>query len=299
MSLADWLRLVGLSILWGGSFIFAKIALRDVQPLTIVLYRVGLAALALHIAVLLVGERVPLSGPVWVAFLAMGLTNNVIPFSLIFWGQRYVDSGLAAILVATTPFFTMIFAQFLTSDERPKATGFAGIALALVGIAVLTGSSLNVQTDNLQVLANVGLLAAAVSYGFASVFGRRFRTLGVSPLGTAAGQLTASTVMMAPLVMMFDTPWARPLPGLLSWGVLSALAILSTACGYLLYFRLLSSSGATNVTLVTILVPVTTVVGGVAFLGESPQPSWGIGMLFIAVGMAVIDGRLVRIILRN
>jgi len=286
----EWVLLLVLSVLWGGSFFFAKVAVAEIPPLTVVLGRVAVAAAALWLAVRATGRRVPRDGAVWAAFFAMGALNNLIPFSLIFWGQTQIASGLAAILNATTPLFTVVLAHLLTTDERMTRNRLAGVLTGFAGVVLMVGPAA-LPGLGLSVLAQLAVLAAAVSYAFAGIFGRRFRRLGVAPMVTAAGQVSATTVMMIPLVLLVDRPWTLVPPGALALGAVVALALLSTAVAYVIYFRLLASAGATNLALVTFLIPVSAILLGTLVLGERLDLRHFGGMLLIGLGLAAIDGR--------
>ena len=287
MGPTEWLLLVGLSVPWGGSFFCSEIALAELPPFTVVLGRVGLAAAALAIVVLASGQRPPRSLRLWGAFVAMGVLNNVIPFSLIIWGQTAIAGGLAAILNATTPLFTVVLAHLLTPDERMTPGRLSGVFLGLGGVAVMIGPTL--AGLGVAVVAQLACLAAALSYALAGIFGRRFR--GTPPLITAAGQTGASTLLILPLALIVDRPWTLPPPGPVTWAALIALALLGTALAYLIYFRVLAVAGATNLLLVTFLIPVSALVLGIAILGERPAPGHIAGMALIALGLAAIDGR--------
>ena len=256
MGTAEWGMLVALSVLWGGSFFFVGVAVTALPPLTIVALRVGLAALALNLVVLAMGRRMPGGVRVWAAFLAMGLLNNVVPFSLIVWGQTQIASGLASILNATTPLFTMLVAHAMTGDERMSAGRLGGAMVGFAGVAVMIGPDA-LRGIGADLLAQLAVLGAAVSYAFAGVFGRRFARAGVEPLSAASGQVTASALVLAPLALAVETPWALPAPGAAVWGAVVGLALLSTALAYVLYFRILARVGATNLLVVTLLIPVS------------------------------------------
>ncbi len=288
MGPTEWALLVTLSALWGGSFFFSKVALRELSPLTVVLGRVGLAAVALNALVLLTGGRMPRSPRLWAAFLAMGVLNNLIPFSLIFWGQTRIASGLAAILNATTPLFAVIVAHLLTRDERLSINRLLGVCCGVVGVAIMIGPEL-LRGVGAQVVAEIAVLGAALSYAFAGVFGRRFR--GLPSLVTATGQVTATTAMMLPLALLADRPWRLAPPATATWGALLGLALLSTAVAYIIYFRLLAAAGATNLLLVTLLIPVSALLLGTLILGERLDGRVFAGMAAIGLGMAAIDGR--------
>jgi drug/metabolite transporter (DMT)-like permease len=291
MSLLDWSLLLALSLLWGGSYFFVGIAVKALPPFTIVLLRVALAAGALHVVLRLTRTQMPRDGGTWAAFFGMGLLNNAIPFSLIVWGQTQIASGLASIFNATTPLFALVVAHLLTHDERLSKGRFVGILLGLAGVVVLIGPDALTGLDK-DVLAQIAVLGAALSYGCAVTFGRRFKRMGVPPLATAAGQVTASSVMLLPVALMVDAPWRLALPGLSVWGAVVGLALLSTALAYVVFFRILASAGAINLSLVTFLIPVSAILLGSVFLGERLQPMDFVGMALIGLGLAAIDGRL-------
>ena len=284
MALRVWLWLLSLSVLWGGSFFFAKVAVGELGPFTVVFARVALAALALALVVPL-RRHAP-----WPAYFAMGFLNNALPFSLIFWGQTEIGSGLASILNATTPLFTLVVAHVLTADEKIDRTKVAALLVGLLGVVVLIGPSALVGSSTLW--GQAACLAAALSYAFAGIYGRRFRRLGIAPTEAAAGQVTASAVLILPIMLVIDRPWMLPAPSLTVWLALGALALLSTALAYVLYFRILAAAGATNLLLVTFLIPVPAILLGAMVLGERLEPRHYAGMALIGLGLAVIDGRI-------
>lgn len=293
MTPLEWTMMLALATVWGGSFFFNGIAVREVPVFTVVVFRVALAAIILLIIMRLRGERMPRGRRVWTAFFCMGLLNNAIPFSLIVWGQQHIASGVASILNASTPLFTVVLAHFLTSDERMTPGKFAGVLIGFAGVAVMIG--LDALRDlGTGIIAQLLCLAGAVSYAFAGIYGRRFRAMGVSPMGTATGQVVASSLIMLPLVMMLDRPWTLPSPSLTAIAALIGVAAISTALAYVLYFRILATAGATNLLLVTFLIPVSAILLGTSFLGESLLPRHFAGMVLIGVGLAAIDGRLWR-----
>lgn len=290
--------LLTLSVLWGGSFFFVGVLVDDLPPFTIVVLRVGLAALALHVLLMVQGDPLPGGAKLWGAFFAMGVLNNLIPFSLIVWGQGYIASGLASILNAMTPIFTVLVAHALTEDERLSPRRLIGVVAGLIGVAVMIGPEV-LHGLGTQVMAQVAILGAALSYAFAGVYGRRFKGLGIKPLHTATGQVSASTLMLIPLALWVDEPWTLDMPGGKTWASMVGLAVLSTSLAYILYFRILATAGATNVLLVTLLVPVSAILLGVAFLGEVLDGKSLAGMGMIAIGLAVIDGRLLKLLKKD
>lgn len=291
MALRVWIWLLTLSVLWGGSFFFAKVAIGELGPFTVVFARVGLASLALNIVLVMTGANLFRPGTPWSAYFGMGLLNNVLPFSLIFWGQTEIASGLASILNATTPLFTLIVAHALTPDEKIDRTKILALLAGLGGVTILVGPDALAGDSGLW--GQLACLGAALSYAFAGVYGRRFRSLGVKPLEAAAGQVTASTVLILPIMLIVERPWLLPsAPTAAVWGALVGLALLSTALAYVLYFRILAAAGATNLLLVTFLIPITAILLGAIVLGEQLEPRHFAGMALIGVGLALIDGRI-------
>ncbi|KAF0104920.1 MAG: ABC transporter membrane spanning protein [Rhodospirillaceae bacterium] len=294
MSLRIWIWLVSLSVLWGGSFFFAKVAVAELRPLTVVFGRVALAAFALNLSLWLTGQSLFRRETPWATFMIMGLLNNLIPFGLIFWGQTQIASGLASILNATTPLFTLVVAHLATRDEKMNAAKPAALLIGFAGVTVLVGPDL-LFGDLLGSMGQLACLGAAFSYALAGVYGRRFQAMAVSPLQAASGQVTASTLLILPIMLIVDRPWLLPaVPGATTWAALAGLALLSTALAYVLYFRILAVAGATNLLLVTFLIPVTAILLGALILGEQLQLRHFAGMILIGLALAAIDGRMAR-----
>jgi len=291
MDASEWGMLVALSLLWGGSFFFIGIAVKELPPVTIVTLRVSLAATALLIVCRIMGLHLPRQWSVWRAFFGMGLLNNIIPFCLIVWGQTHIASGLASILNATTPLFTVIVAHFLTADEKMTGNKLAGVLIGFAGVATMIGpAAFGGAISGLW--GQIAILGAAISYSFAGIFGRRFKAMGVPPLMTATGQISSSTLMLIPAALLIDKPWTLAMPSLGTWGALIGIALLSTALAYLIFFRILATAGATNLALVTFLIPVSAILLGSLILGEQLEIKHFAGMAMIAAGLAAIDGRL-------
>jgi drug/metabolite transporter (DMT)-like permease len=290
MSGLEWMMLIGLAALWGGAFFFNAIAVKELPVFTVVVARIALAALVLLAALKIAGIRMPVGRSVWLAFFGMGLLNNAIPFSLIVWGQQHIASGAASILNASTPLFTVVLAHVMTPDEKMTRGRLFGVIAGLVGVAIMIGSDA-VQALGTSVIAQLACVAAAVSYAFAGIFGRRFRAMNVAPMATATGQLVASSILLVPVMLAIDRPWSLSMPAAQTTSALIAIATLSTALAYVLYFRLLATAGATNLLLVTFLIPGGAILLGTVFLGEALQPRHAAGMAMISLGLAAIDGR--------
>ena len=278
-----------LAAVWGGSFFFGEVALREVPPLTLTLHRVIWAVPILVLIVLFKGISVPRSPRIWGAYLVMGALNNAIPFSLIFWGQTQIESGLVSILNGTTAMFAAVVAGLLLPDEPLTAKKVIGAGLGIAGVAFIMGPSA-LTNFNLSNLAQLAILGATLSYAFAGVWGKT-ALAGQLPLMNALGMLIGSTVLMIPIVLVFDG-----LPNLaLSlgvWGALIGMAVLSTALAYFLYFAILVRAGAANLLLVTLLIPPVAIGLGAVFLDERIGIEAWIGFAIIGLGFAVTDGRL-------
>jgi drug/metabolite transporter (DMT)-like permease len=290
----DWAMLLGLALAFGSAFFFVHLGLRSFGPISVGLGRVSMAAIVLTSVALLRGRRFPVEASTLLSLLVMGALNNAIPFSLISWSQMRIDSGLAAILNATTPIFTVLLAH-LAGDERLSARRLAGVLFGFAGVAVLIGPEALTRFDPTD-LAEVAILGAACSYAFAGLWGRRFRALPVEI--AAAGMLIGSSLILLPIALLFEHPWqVRPRAD--SVMAIAALAIIGTSIAYLLYFRLLARVGPTNLLLVTFLLPVVALALGALFLGERIHPVELTGLLLIMAGLAAIDGRVMTLFVRR
>ncbi|MCP3399623.1 DMT family transporter [Bradyrhizobium sp. CCGB20] len=290
-----WWLLGGLSILWGGSFFFNGAALRELPPLTLVLLRVALGAAMLLPLLRLQGITFPKGMAGWTPFVAIGLLNNVIPFSLIVIGQTFIPSGLASILNATTPLFTVLV-MAAAREQALQTQRVAGVALGLAGVIILRGWG--IETRDGQGFGILLCLGGAFSYGLAALAARRLLK-DSPPLGTATFQLMASTVMMAVVAGTVEQPWHLPMPGLTTWLAVLGLAGLSTALAYIVFFQIIRRSGATNVMLVTLLNPVTAILLGWLVLGEPISAREIAGAVVIGSALLVIDGRILNLLRRK
>jgi len=288
MSLRAWTLLLTLALVWGSTFVFAERALIELPAILVAWGRVATGALFLVLMLGAAGQSWPRGWARWRHYLAMGFLNNALPFTLIFAGQVELGAAAAAILNATTPTFTVLLAHAATRDERLTAGKAAGALLGFLGVALLIG---------LKQLSGVGaaigpallVLAGALSYAVAGLYGRRFR--GEPPLVTATGQVVSSTLLLAPVALLWAEPWHLPVPSATALLCVLGLGLLCTAIAYRLYFRILALAGATNLLLVTLLLPPATMGLQVLLLGRPvgwPELS---GFAVIALGLAAIDGR--------
>ncbi|MGN6779113.1 DMT family transporter [Rhizobium sp.] len=291
MSASDWGQLVLLGALWGGSFFFAHIAVAEIPPLALVLYRVSIAALVLHVWVRLRNISFAPAIARSASFVGLALLNNIIPFSLIFSGQTEIGAGLASVLYATTPLWTVLVANLLTADEKLSASKLAGVALGITGAAIMIGPGLFANLGG-PTWAKLAIIGAAISYAFAAVFAKRFRDM--KPVVVAAGQLSASAIVMVPIVLLLYHPSEIVSTNISIWLSIGTLAIVTTAFAFILYFNLIASAGATNASLVTLLVPASAIILSTAFLGERLEPYEFLGLALIVSSLVVVDGRLLR-----
>jgi drug/metabolite transporter (DMT)-like permease len=290
MGARDWTRLLVLSVLWGGSFLFIGVAVKEIPPLLIVTARVGLAAATLWVTLKLTGVAPPKGAAVWRAMVGMALLNNVVPFSLFAWAQSHIAASVASILNATTPLFLVVATHVVTADEKATGGRLFGVLAGFAGVAVMLGAAPTLSSGT-EILAELACLGAAACYAASNIYGRRFARLNVAPLAIAAGQTSVSFAIMVPVMLVVVQPWTLAPASPLAWLCVVALAVPSTALAYVLFFRILASAGATNLGLVTFLIPVTAVLLGVTLLGEELAMRHVAGMALIALGLAAIDGR--------
>jgi len=286
----DWGMLIVLSIFWGGSFLFVGIAVSDFPAITLAFLRVIIGTVFLWLVLISMRLKMPTKPQLWASFFVMGALNGAVPFTLIAWGQSHVASGVASILIAVTPLFAVVGAHFATTDERMTAGRLAGVLAGLFGVIVLIGPEALVGFGS-GLLGQIAIILAAVLYASASIYGRRFSKQGIPPLVVATGQVSTANVMLLPLVLLIDKPWQLAAPSALSWAAIGSLGIISTGVAYLIYFRVLATAGATNLMLVNFLVPVTAIVLGILVLNEVLLTQHIAGMLLIAAGLALMDGR--------
>ena len=288
LGITEWMLLVGLSILWGGSYLFMKLAVLTVPLFAIVLGRVSIAALALLIVLTISGTGIPKGRRIWLAFFGMGIFNNVIPMSLIVFSQNSISVGLASILNSITPLFTILVAHMTTNDERLTFRKLVGISFGFMGVVMLMGPEL-VDNFGVAALGEWACLGAALSYACANTFGRRFVQLGTKPMQTAFGQVVASTVILAPLVIVVDQPWTISDPGFLPVLSILALGLFCTALAYVIYFQILARSGATAIALVTFMIPPSAILMGWLALGEQISSQDFLGLSLIGVGLFSVN----------
>jgi drug/metabolite transporter (DMT)-like permease len=295
--------------LWGTSFLFIKIVVSEVGPLTLVTGRLAMATILMWAILLLRGERPPRSWTRWRGYALLGLLNGALPYSLISWGEQYIPSGWAALLQSTTPLFTILLAHFLTDDDRVTGEKIFGVLLGFAGVGLLMWPEVRggISASLWGLLAIVG---SSVSYAAAAIYARE-RFGGQSPMVSSAGQFTMGLAFILPLSLALEQPfalapswrtlaswaadgviWSHGMALLPSWPALvswAGLAILGTVIAYAIYFYLIQRTSATFVTMTTYIVPINGLILGALLLGESISPT-----LLISLGLILGGVLLVR-----
>lgn len=285
-----WLELFLLSAIWGASFLAIRIALDEISFLWVVAHRVGWAALILWIIAILRREALPGSLRLWGACFVMGLLNNVIPFSLMAWGQQHIETGLTSILNATTAIFAVLVAAMVFADERLTARRAFGVGLGFLGVATAVGIA-SLAAFDLRSASQVAVLAGALSYAFAGAWARR-KLSGLSPIVAAAAMLTGSTLMAWPAAWIMDGAPDLSL-STRTWSSIAYYSVAATAVAYLLYYRILAMAGSGNLLLCTLMIPPVAILLGALVLGEALAPRAFLGFAILSVGLLVLDGRIV------
>ncbi len=284
MGLREWSLILILSIIWGSSFLFMGILIKELPPLTITALRLSLAALALN----LIPKERTLKFP-WRELFILGLTNSTIPYALILWGQVYIASSLASILNSTSPFLTSLLAHFLTEDEKLTKNKVSGVIIGFSGTLLMLGPDA-LRSDS-DLVGQLMVLSGVLCYSYATVFAKKLYGV-LSPLAIASGQLITAALTSLPLAIILEKPWTLPNPSASAWASLMGLSFISTALAYVIFFEVLGSSGATQVNLVTLLIPVTATLLCTTLLGEVLECRNLLGMVIILTGLSIVDGRL-------
>ena len=288
MSPFAWAELFLLALIWGGSFLSIRVALDELGPLTVVAHRVVWATLLLWAYVMLRGLAVPRDPGLWVGFLGMGLLNNVIPFSLMAWGQQYIETGLTAILNAGTAMFGVLAAAVFLADERLTLRRAIGTALGFAGVATAIGLDA-LRALDLRSLGQLAVIGGTVSYALAGVWARK-RLAGLAPQVAAAGMLTAASLIMLPAALIVEGPafWPRQ-PS--TYAAIGYYAVVATALAYLLYYRVLAMAGSGNLMLVTLLIAPVAILLGAVVLKEALPPHAFAEFALLAAGLLILNAR--------
>lgn len=296
MSRSQWLLLILLSVLWGCSFLFVGVAVAELPTFTIVLARVALAAACLLPIVMLSGYALPTTPRDWAPFAVMAVLNNAIPFTLIVTGQREIASGLASVLNATTPLFTVLVARLFGGDGPLPVNKVVGVVVGVAGVAILVGPEAMLGKAS-SVFGMACVIGGALSYGFAGLWGRRFK--GTPPLVSATCQLACSSVLLAPIALAIDRPWTLSAPSATTVQAILGLAVLATALAYIVFFRIMAVSGPLNAMLVTLLIPVSGIALGHVLLDEPIIARQILGAAVIGLSLLLIDGRVLGLLRRR
>lgn len=291
MTPVEWVLLFILGAVWGGTFFFNAIAIPEIPPLVVIFFRVAIASVILWGFVFAGGIEVPRDATSWIDLVIMAALNSALPFFLIAWGQVHIASGLASIMIGTTPLFAVVAAHFMTSDEKMSPGKVLGVLAGLLGVVVLIGPQFLGDIGK-DLMGQLSVLGAAVCYAVSAIYGRRFSRRETPPMMVATGQITMAALLLLPFTLIIDRPWELAIPSMQAWGAVLSLAVLSTSFAYLIFFRILARAGAINILLVNFLVPVSALLLGIFVLGEQLALEQVIGMGFIVVGLLLIDGRI-------
>lgn len=280
----DILLLILLSTLWGASYTFIRVGVETIPPVTLIAARTLIAGLLLIVWMSVSGVAMPGSWVIWKRLFVQAFLNSVIPFTLIAWAEQYVEAGVATILNSTAPVFVFFVTWFLTKHEAVTTRKLVGVIAGLLGICLIIGfSALNGLGD--QVLPQLAIVAATICYAGAAIYGRSFQ--GLSPLVPAAGSLIAGAIVLIPISLIFDRPWALQ-PSFNSTAALLLLSVFSTAIAFVIYFRLVQTLGSVGTTSQAYLrVPIGVAIGAI-FLGESLSPTIWMGLGCVVIGVAAM-----------
>ena len=283
MNVKNWIYLIGLSILWGGSFYFIEKALLGFSFEQVVFFRVFFAAIFIYIVLLIKKIKIQWQIKIWLSFLIMGLLNNVIPFLSITYAQESITASLASLFNATTPIFTAIFAHFLTKDEKSSWTQSAGILVGFIGMIILLSPKGFGSFEYAALFAILG----AISYAFAGIFGKRLKD--TNPLLNVLGMLISSSLVT---YLLFNTSINNTnFNSIYEFKDIILLAIFSTALAYVIFFKLLFEVGAVKLLLVTFLIPISASVLGIFLLNEEFTLYMLFGSVFIFISLYLITKR--------
>ncbi|MDP6785755.1 MAG: EamA family transporter [Rhodospirillales bacterium] len=275
--------LVLLSAIWSSPFVFIKIGVETVPPLTMTVGRVVLASVVLYAVLRWRRQSLPGGGRLWGMFIGLAVLGNALPFTLIAWGEERIDSGLAAILMAVMPLATVILTHFFTADERAGVAKVLGVAVGLAGVAFLVGTEA-LRGLGGDVWRQLGVAGAALSYAAAATLARRLPPL--TPVVRTTAVMLCGCLVMIPLALAFERPWTLG-PSTESVVSIVYLGLVPTALGTILYFRLISDAGATFVSFVNYLIPVLGVLWGFLFLDERVSVQALVSMAAILAGIAI------------
>jgi drug/metabolite transporter (DMT)-like permease len=276
--------LVLLATLWGGSYTFIKLGVATISPITLIAARTAIAGALLVIIMHWRGIRLPRDAATWRRFLFQACLNSVIPWTLIAWGERFLDAGLATILNSTSPIFTFLLTAAITRHEALNGRKLFGTLAGIVGICLIVGVQALSGLGE-QFAAQLATVLATICYAGAAIFSRGFK--GLDPMAPAAGSLLAGAAILVPASLIVDRPWTLT-PSASSVLALVGLAVFSTAAAFVIYFRLIQTLGSVGTTAQAYLRVPIGVAFGVAFLGESLTSTAWIGLACVVAGVAAM-----------
>lgn len=281
--------IAALAALWGGAFLFIELGLTGFGPLTLVFLRMALAVPPMLVMLRWLGLRLPRDWTSWFHLTALGFLNVAFPMALFFWAQTRIDSGLASILNATVPLWGVLLTHIFTDDERATPVKVIGLLVGFSGLVLVVGpSALAGFGDDL--LAQLACLLATFCFAAAVIYARKLGAT-MAPMAAATGQIVTAAVMLAPLPLLFEAPFAAPPPPVVAIAAVAMLAFAGTSVAYLIFFRLIDSAGAGNAMLIALVMPPVALVLGFTVLGEVLTLAHLAGMALILVGLVIIDGR--------
>jgi len=289
MGLFDWIRLIILSLLWGGSYIWIEIALLTISPLMIVFFRVFMASIFLLSVCKILKLSFVINKRLFIIFLMMSLFNNVIPFNLIAWGQSQITASVSSILNATTPLFTVILAHYWPNGEKATLNRIIGVVVGICGVSILMGFSFDDLNNSID--GQIAILLASVSYAISVLFGKQIDS-SIHPAISATMMLCISSIILMPIVIYMGVDFIA-VSKVESMIPLLGLSIFSTAVAYLIFYKLIKNIGS-NVMLVTLLMPISAIFMSIIFLGESIATQHIIGLILILIGLILVDGRILQ-----
>jgi drug/metabolite transporter (DMT)-like permease len=285
MNLFDWTRLIILSLLWGGSYTWIELALIELDPMMIVFYRVLLSSIFLILICKVLSLTFKIEKKIFIFLFFMSLTNNVIPFNLIAWGQQEITASVGSILNATTPLFTVIIANYWPNGEKATLNRIFGVIIGFCGVILLMGLSIH-DIDN-SIIGQSAILLAAISYAISALIGKEIKK--IHPAISATYMLSISSVILLPIVL-FSGNELLPQASKQSIIAILGLAIFSTSIAYLIFYKLIENIGS-NVMLVTLLMPVSAILLSIIILNETINTTQSIGLILILIGLILVDGR--------
>ena len=289
MGLFDWIRLIILSLLWGGSYIWIEIALLTISPLMIVFFRVFMASIFLLSVCKILKLSFVINKRLFIIFLMMSLFNNIIPFNLIAWGQSQITASVSSILNATTPLFTVILANYWPKGEKATLNRIIGVVVGICGVSILMGFSFDDLNNSID--GQIAILLASVSYAISVLFGKQIDS-SIHPAISATMMLCISSIILMPIVIYMGVDFIS-VSKIESMIPLLGLSIFSTAVAYLIFYKLIKNIGS-NVMLVTLLMPISAIFMSIIFLGESIATQHIIGLILILIGLILVDGRILQ-----